>query len=59
MIPLHTYSYPYLGQLEFSSGALILLVGVTRLRLKVTCDKFKLNAYDLERDTRLNKRSNS
>ncbi len=30
-IPLHKYSYPYLGQLEFSSGAFILLVDVTRL----------------------------
>ncbi len=40
MIPLHKYSYPYLGQLEFSSGAFILLVGVTRLWVKVTCGKF-------------------
>ncbi len=39
MIPLHKYSYPYLGQLEFSSGAFILLVRVTRL-VKVTCGKF-------------------
>ncbi len=39
-IPLHKYSYPYLGQLEFSSGAFILLVGVTRLWVKVTCGKF-------------------
>ncbi len=39
MIPLHKYSYPYLGQLEFSSGAFILLVGVTRLWVKVTCGK--------------------
>ncbi len=31
MIPLHKYSYPYLGQLEFSSGTFILLVDVTRL----------------------------
>ncbi len=31
---------PYLGQLEFSSGAFILLVGVTRLWVKVTCGKF-------------------
>ncbi len=40
MIPLHKYSYPYLGQLELSSGAFILLVGVTRLWVKVTCGKF-------------------
>ncbi len=40
MIPLHKYSYPYLGQLEFNSGAFILLVGVTRLWVKVTCGKF-------------------
>ncbi len=40
MIPLHKYSYPYLGQLEFSSGAFILLVGVTKLWVKVTCGKF-------------------
>ncbi len=40
MIPLHKYSYPYLGQLEFSSGAFMLLVGVTRLWVKVTCGKF-------------------
>ncbi len=39
-IPLHKYSYPYLGQLEFSSGAFILLVGVTKLWVKVTCGKF-------------------
>ncbi len=31
MIPLRKYSYSYLGQLEFCSGAFILLVGVTRL----------------------------
>ncbi len=35
MIPLHKYSYPYLGQLEFSSGAFMLLVGVTWLWVKV------------------------
>ncbi len=40
MIPLHKYMYPYLGQLKFSSGAFILLVGVTRLWMKVTCGKF-------------------
>ncbi len=40
MIPLHKYSYPYLGQLEFSSGAFLLLVDVTRLWVKVTCGKF-------------------
>ncbi len=40
MIPLHKSSYPYLGQLEFSSGAFILLVEVTRLWVKVTCGKF-------------------
>ncbi len=40
MIPLHKYSYPYLGQLEFSSWGFILLVGVTRLLVKVTCGKF-------------------
>ncbi len=37
---MHKYSYPYLGQLKFSSGAFILLVGVTRLWVKVTCGKF-------------------
>ncbi len=31
MIPLHKYSYPYLGQLKFSSGVLMLLVDVTTL----------------------------
>ncbi len=40
MIPLHKYSYPYLGQLKFSSGAFILFVGATRLWVKVTCGKF-------------------
>ncbi len=40
MIPLHKYSYPYLGQLKFSSGGFILLVDVTTLRLKLTCGKF-------------------
>ncbi len=37
---MHKYSYPYLGQLELISGAFILLVGVTRLWVKVTCGKF-------------------
>ncbi len=37
---MHKYSNPYLGQLEFISGAFILLVGVTRLWVKVTCGKF-------------------
>ncbi len=37
---MHKFSYPYLGQLKFSSGAFILLVGVTRLRVKLTCGKF-------------------
>ncbi len=40
MITLHKYSYSYLGQLEFSSGAFILLVGVTRLWGKVIYGKF-------------------
>ncbi len=40
MIPLHKYSYPYLGQLEFISVAFILLVGVTRLWVKVIWGKF-------------------
>ncbi len=40
MIPLRKYSYPYLGQLKFSSGAFILLVDVTTLRVKLTCGKF-------------------
>ncbi len=40
MIPLHKYSYPYLGQLKFCSGAFILLVDVTTLRVKLTCAKF-------------------
>ncbi len=40
MIPLQNYSYPYLGQLEFSSRASILLVDVTTLRVKLTCGKF-------------------
>ncbi len=39
-IHVFKYSYPYLGPLEFSSGAFILLVGVTRLWVKVTCGKF-------------------
>ncbi len=39
MIPLRKYSYPYLGQLKFSSGAFILLVDVTTLREKLTCGK--------------------
>ncbi len=30
MIPFHKNSYSYLGQLEFTSGAFILLEGVTR-----------------------------
>ncbi len=42
MIPLHKYSYPYVGQLEFSAGAFILLVGVTKLWVKVICGKFNL-----------------
>ncbi len=40
MIPLRKYSYPYLGPLEFSSGAFILLVDVTRLWVKVIWGKF-------------------
>ena len=40
MIPLHKYSYPYLGQLKFSPGAFILLVDVTTLQVKLTCGKF-------------------
>ncbi len=40
MIPLHKYSYPYLGPLTFSSGAFMLLVDVTTLRVTWTCDKF-------------------
>ncbi len=42
MIPLHKNSYPYLGQLEFSAGAFILLEGVTRFWVKVICGKFNL-----------------
>ncbi len=38
MIPLHKYSY--LGQLECNSEEFMLLVGVTRLRVKLTCGKF-------------------
>jgi len=53
-IPLHKYSYPYLGQLEFSSGAFILLVGVTKSEGDLW--QIQLNGYDLERHTRLNKR---
>ncbi len=40
MIPLHKYSYPYPRQLKFSSGAFILLVDVSTLWVKLTCDKF-------------------
>ncbi len=40
MIPLLKYSYPYLGQFKFSSGAFILLVDVTTLFVKVICGKF-------------------
>ncbi len=40
MIPLHKYSYPYLGQLEFSSGAFLLLVDVTTLQVELNCGKF-------------------
>ncbi len=58
MIPLHKYSYPYLGQLKFSSGAFILLVDVTTSS-EVKRWQIKFNGYDLERHTHLNKRSNS
>ncbi len=34
MIPLRKYSYTYLEQLKFSSGAFILFVNVTTLRVK-------------------------
>ncbi len=37
---MRKYTYPYLGQLKFSSGAFILLVDVTTLRVKLTCGKF-------------------
>ncbi len=40
MIPLHKYSYPFVGQFNFSPGAFILLVDVTTLRVKLTCGKF-------------------
>ncbi len=40
MITLHKYSCPYLGKLEFSSGAFILLVDVTTLWVKLTCGAF-------------------
>ncbi len=40
MILLHKYSYPYLEQLKFSSGAFILLVDLNTLRMKLTCGKF-------------------
>ncbi len=36
---MHKYSHPYLGQLKFSSGALMLLVDVTALQVKLTCGK--------------------
>ncbi len=39
---MHKYSYAYLGQLELSSGAFILLVDVTKPWMKVTCDKFNM-----------------
>ncbi len=42
MIKLYKYSYPYLGQLKFSSGAFILLVDVTRLQVKLSWGKFNL-----------------
>ncbi len=50
MIPLHKYSYPYLGQLKFSSGAFILLVDVTTSN-EVNLWQIQLNWYDLERHT--------
>ncbi len=40
IIPLHKYTYHFLGQFKFSSGAFILLVCVTRLWVKITCGKF-------------------
>ncbi len=40
IIPLHKYSYPYLGLLKFSSGA---------FRCKLNGYDFELNGYDLER----------
>ncbi len=40
MIPLHTYSHPYLGELKLSPGAVILLVDVTRFQVKLTYGKF-------------------
>ncbi len=40
MIPLHKYSYPYLGQFKFSPGAFMLLVAVITLQVKLTCGKF-------------------
>ncbi len=46
MIPLRKYSYPYLGQLKFSSGAFILLVDVTSS--EVNRWQIQLNGYDLE-----------
>ncbi len=39
IILLHKYSYSYLGQLEFNSGAFILVVDVTTLWVKLTWGK--------------------
>ncbi len=58
MIPLHMLSYPYLWQLKFSSGALVLLVDVTTLWVKLFCGKFSRMSM-IWKGTRLNKRSNS
>ncbi len=51
MIPLHKYLNPFLGKLKLSSGAFILLVDVTTLRVKLICGK--LDGYDLERHTHI------
>ncbi len=55
MIPLHEYSYPFLGHLKFSSGALISLVDVTTLRVELNGWQIHLNEYDLDRHTPLRK----
>ncbi len=51
---MRKYSYPYLGQLEFSSEVFTLLVDVTTLWVKVTCGKFIWMAM-IWKGTHLNK----
>ncbi len=59
MIPSHKYSYPYLRQLEFSSGAIHIACRCYSALSEGNLWQIQLNGNDLERDTRLNKRSNS